>query len=172
MALQSLTRQVPTPLQAKLHRAVDDLDHSIADIRATIYALHTTDDQPPPLRQQIIALIDATTDGTTLHPDLQLTGPLDTLLSADLSNHTLAVLREALTNVVRHAKATTITITITATDHLHIQVTDNGIGIPPNGRRSGLANLADRATQLGGTFATEPGPHGTGTHLSWNVPLD
>jgi signal transduction histidine kinase len=172
MALQSLTRQVPTPLQAKLHRAVDDLDHSIADIRATIYALHTAANDPPPLRQQIVALIDAATTGTTLHPDLHLTGPLDTLLTPELTNHTLAVLREALTNVVRHANATTVTITITATDHLNIQITDNGTGIPPNGRRSGLTNLAHRATQLGGTFHTHPNPHGTGTNLSWNVPLD
>ena len=49
---------------------------------------------------------------------------------------------------------------------------DDGTGMPSGGRRSGLANLADRAVQLGGTFRTGPAATGTGTHLVWDVPLD
>jgi signal transduction histidine kinase len=172
MALQSITRQVPAPLQAKLHRAVDDLDHSIGDIRATIYGLQAAADDAQALRQQIVAVVEAVTGGSELELDLHVAGPVDTVVSADVSGHALAVLREALTNVVRHAKATTVAVSVAATDRLRIQVTDDGIGIPDGGRRSGLANLADRAARLGGTFQTGPDRHGAGTQLSWEVPLD
>jgi signal transduction histidine kinase len=173
MALQSITRQVPAAVQAKLHRAVDDLDHSIGDIRATIYALQAADDEPQPMRQQIVAVVDAVTGGSELELDLHVAGPVDTVVSAEVAGHALAVLREAMTNVVRHAKATTVAVSVAAaTDRLRIQVIDDGIGMPNGGRRSGLANLADRAARLGGTFQIGPDRHGSGTHLSWEVPLD
>ena len=172
MALQSITRQVPAPVQARLHRAVDDLDHSIGDIRATIYALQAGDDEPPPLRQQIVTVVEAVTGGSELELDLHVAGPVDTVVPAEASGHALAVLREALTNVIRHAKASTVAVSVAATDRLRVQVTDNGIGMPDGGRRSGLANLADRAAQLGGTFETRPNQNAAGTHLHWEVPLD
>jgi signal transduction histidine kinase len=172
MALQSITRQVPAPLQAKLHRAVDDLDHSIGDIRAAIYGLQAADDDPQGLRQQIVAVVEAVTSGSELELDLHVAGPVDTVVSAEVAGHALAVLREAMSNVVRHAKATTVTVSVAATDRLCVQVTDDGIGMPDGGRRSGLVNLADRAARLGGTFETGPAPNGAGTRVSWAVPLD
>ncbi|MFL6127912.1 MAG: GAF domain-containing protein [Mycobacteriales bacterium] len=171
MSLQSITRQVPSAAQAKLHRAVDDLDHTIREIRTTIYALQAPAGEPAPLRQQILAVLEEATSGSGLELDLHVTGPVDTVVPPQVAAHALAVLREAATNVVRHAKASTVTVTVSAGDRLCIQVTDDGTGIPADGRRSGLTNLADRATQLHGTLTTEPGPVGTGTRLTWNAPL-
>ena len=73
--------------------------------------------------------------------------------------------------MVRHADATAVSVSIAATDRLRIEITDDGIGLPAGGRRSGLANMADRAVQLGGEMVTEPGPDGKGTCVIWNVPL-
>ena len=55
-----------------------------------------------------------------------------------------------------------------------VQVTDNGTGIPADGRRSGLRNLASRADKLGGELllgAADPGAPSPGTRLTWRVPL-
>jgi signal transduction histidine kinase len=173
MALESISRQVTgAAAQAKLHRAVDDLDRTIRDIRSTIYALQTPLDQPRPVRQQILAVLEEATGDSGLELDLHVTGPIDTLLPPEVTAHALAVLREAATNVVRHAQATTVTVTVAAADRLCVGVTDDGTGIPDGGHRSGLANLADRAAQLGGTFTAGPAPTGAGTRLVWDVPLD
>ncbi len=173
MALQGILRQVTAPAaQAKLHRAVDDLDHSIRDIRTTIFALQAPEDAPLPLRQQMINVVEEATAGSGLVLDLHIAGPVDTVVAADVAGHALAVLREAVTNVVRHAKANTISVSVNASDRLRIEVTDDGVGMPDGGRRSGLANLADRAEQLGGELALDPNPDGAGTRLVWDVPLD
>jgi signal transduction histidine kinase len=84
----------------------------------------------------------------------------------------LAVLREALSNIARHAAATAAAVAVTATpDEVVLVVTDNGKGIADGGRRSGLANLERRAADLGGTFTAGPADGG-GTVVRWTVPLN
>jgi signal transduction histidine kinase len=56
---------------------------------------------------------------------------------------------------------------------LTVQVTDNRTGIPADGRRSGLRNLAARAGKLGGELRLEPADPDAatpGTRLEWRVP--
>jgi signal transduction histidine kinase len=172
MSLESITREVSgAAAQAKLHRAVTELDQSIRDIRSTIFALQAPVDEAPPLRRQIITVIDETTGASGLEVDLHVSGPVDTIVPAQVARHALAVLREATTNVVRHAKASTLGVTVVAADRLCVEVTDDGIGLLANGHRSGLANLADRATQLGGAFSAARASTG-GTRVVWDVPLD
>lgn len=82
------------------------------------------------------------------------------------------MLREALANAARHAHATTVDVMAEATaTHLMLRVSDNGRGIDPaRTRRSGLANLRTRATELGGTLTIAP-HRPTGTTLDWAAPL-
>ena len=100
---------------------------------------------------------------------------LRTLSSEELSEQVLAVLREALSNVARHAGASRADVTVDV-DHdgiLSVIVTDNGTGLPPEGRRSGLRNLADRAKELGGELRlgqADPAAPRPGTRLEWRVP--
>jgi two-component system, NarL family, sensor histidine kinase DevS len=173
MALESVNRQATPQIQAKLHRAVDDLDHTIREIRTTIFELQTAPDEVGRgLRQRIAAVVDETTADTDIDPDVRVSGPVDTLVPADVAEHALAVIREALSNVIRHAKANTVTVTVSASSEtLVIDVLDDGIGLTDTHRRSGLANLANRATDLGGTMSTAPA-EGGGTRLIWTVPLD
>jgi signal transduction histidine kinase len=171
MSLESLVRQIPAPAQPKLHRAVDDLDQSIRDIRSTIYALQTPSDAPVSVRQRLSAVIEEAAGDSGLQPDIRISGPLDTTVPAETADHAAAVLREAVTNVVRHAAAATLAVTITASDRLRIEVADDGTGLPTGGRRSGLANLADRAGRLGGELTVERNPDTGGTRLVWDVPI-
>jgi signal transduction histidine kinase len=92
---------------------------------------------------------------------------------AEVAEQLLAVLREALSNVARHAKASKAEVDVTTADgFLLLRVADNGVGIPEEaGRRSGLGNLAERAAQLGGEFTVGP-VEGGGTALVWRIPLE
>nr|BFE78114.1 hypothetical protein GCM10020093_007150 [Planobispora longispora] len=82
-----------------------------------------------------------------------------------------AVLREALSNVARHARASRVQVLVGVSEGtLLLEVTDDGVGIPEGGRRSGLRNLAERAERLGGAFTAERA-EGGGSRLRWRVPL-
>jgi signal transduction histidine kinase len=105
-------------------------------------------------------------------PAVRFTGPVDYEVSDEAAEHALAVAREALSNVARHAKASKAEVDVATVDgFLVLRVTDDGLGVPQDSvRRSGLGNLADRAAELGGDFTVRPA-EGGGTVLEWRVPL-
>jgi signal transduction histidine kinase len=88
----------------------------------------------------------------------------------DIGEDMLHALREALSNAARHGKATQVEVTVEADGDLVLLVRDDGIGIKDTAHRSGLANLARRAGQYGGTLTVGPA-EGGGTVLDWRVPL-
>src|SRR5205085_5413803 len=100
--------------------------------------------------------------------------PLDARITPALGDDLLAVLREALTNVVRHAGARSVDVEIALDRGLTVRVADDGAGIDPGDRRSrlghGLRNLDVRARARGGTFVVRPGVV-RGTALEWRVPF-
>ncbi|WP_207946738.1 GAF domain-containing sensor histidine kinase [Actinomadura sp. 7K507] len=153
----------------RVQRAVDDLDDTVRQIRSTIFALQGPDDTES-LRSRVHALIDAATENLGFAPSVRLDGLLDTAVDDDIGEHLLAVVREALSNVARHAHATEAIVVIGVGDELVLRVEDDGVGIPAGGRRSGLRNLAERAESLGGSCATHSREDG-GTVLVWQVPL-
>jgi signal transduction histidine kinase len=105
-----------------------------------------------------------------LRSTVSFDGPIDAGVDADLAADVLAVLREALSNVARHAGASAVDVRVTVADGLELSVTDDGEGMPAEpARRSGLANLARRAEGHGGTLVIDAGPGG-GTLLRWSVP--
>jgi signal transduction histidine kinase len=171
MALQSLGPRVPGWAGTRLSQAVDDIDRSIHDIRSTIYALQAPAGAAPAAHQQLVAVVEEAAAAAGLAVDVRVSGPIETTVPPEVLQHAIAVLREAVTNVVRHAKASSVSVTVTATDRLRLEVTDDGIRIPEGGRRSGLSNLAGRASDLEGEFTVGPGPDGSGTRLVWDVPL-
>ncbi|MBO2445421.1 histidine kinase, partial [Actinomadura nitritigenes] len=79
--------------------------------------------------------------------------------------------REALSNVARHARAGEAAVAIDVGDELMLRVEDDGVGIPEGGRRSGLRNMTERAEACGGSCTTRGRPGG-GTILAWRVPLN
>ena len=99
-----------------------------------------------------------------------MSGPIS-IVSADLARHAEAVITEAISNSVRHAGASRLTVRVTVAECLTVEIVDNGCGIPPEiTRRSGLANMRQRAEQLGGTCEFSTPPDG-GTQVRWSVPI-
>lgn len=85
-----------------------------------------------------------------------------------------STLREALSNVARHARATRVEVELNVGDDLVLVVRDNGVGIAAGGDGGGghgLPNMAVRADSLGGRFELAERPRG-GTEVRWRVPLD
>ncbi|MFF4562177.1 GAF domain-containing protein [Streptomyces sp. NPDC001435] len=158
----------------RVQRVVDDLDDTIKTVRGTIYALRERDrtDGRGGLRAQLLAETDQAAAVLGFTPALRMTGLLDTDVPAGHAEQLLAVLSETLSNAARHAHATAVEVTAeTDGRRLRLRVADNGRGLDPTiTRRSGLDNLSQRATALGGDFtltANEP----VGTVAEWTVPL-
>ena len=102
-------------------------------------------------RQRIQRLIAELTEDRPIATTLRMLGPT-TGVGVGLADHADAVITEAISNTIRHSGASRLTIEVTAADQFTVDITDNGCGIPPDSqRRSGLANMAHRAEQLGGT---------------------
>ncbi|MBX6384564.1 MAG: GAF domain-containing sensor histidine kinase, partial [Microbispora sp.] len=171
MTLTGAARREKDPeVAGRMRSAIDELDDTIRQIRTTIFALRAPAGAPG-LRARLVELAEGAREPLGFMPVLRLEGQLDTRVPASVGEHLLAVAREAISNVVRHAHATRATIAVRLeNDRLTLLVEDDGVGIPARGRRSGLRNLCDRAESLGGTCAVEP-RDGGGTRLCWSVPL-
>ncbi|QFG21277.1 GAF domain-containing sensor histidine kinase [Actinomadura sp. WMMB 499] len=171
MGLMATLKIVQKPeVGARVQRAVDDLDATMRQIRSTIYALQASSDHGT-LRSRLHAVIDTAAESLGFPPSVRLDGALDTLVDDETGEHAVAVLREALSNVVRHARAGAVSVTVHAGETLTVRVEDDGVGMTGTERRSGLDNLRARAERGGGTFTVRPRTGG-GTMLEWTVPLD
>jgi signal transduction histidine kinase len=174
MSLEGTMTMIARPEVAdRVRNAVDAMDDTIRDIRATIFALQSRGRASAPrLRTEIVALVDEMAEMLGFAPALRLGSRLDSRASGELSDQVIAVLREALSNAARHAAATRVDVTVDTDDAgvLSVLVRDNGRGITETGRRSGLANMADRAEHLGGKLRISPADGG-GTELEWKVPV-
>lgn len=153
-----------------LTRMVDDLDDTIRHIRTTIFAL--TESTPRSLRAMVHSLLEEIDPQLGLRPETKLEGPVDTLVNDSIIGDVEAVLREALTNIIKHAGASRVEIRIDARpNQLTVIVTDDGVGLGPSRRRSGLGNLRRRAEQRGGQLTLDQPPEGGGLRLQWAIPL-
>jgi signal transduction histidine kinase len=140
----------------------------IEEIRTAIFDLHSAAPGATRLRQRLDEAIAQFSDGP-LRITTHYSGPLS-VVDGSLADHAEAVVREAVSNAVRHAHATALTVTVKVDDALTVEVVDNGRGISKPTRRSGLTNMHDRAQQVGGTFTVDTPPAG-GTLLRWVAPL-
>ncbi|GHG99801.1 GAF domain-containing protein [Streptomyces rubradiris] len=173
MTLQSADRFIQHPQAAeRVRRAVDDLDETIKIIRSAIFGLRADDrDETPGLRARAVRVAGEATPVLGFAPSVRMEGLLDTHVPRETADHVVAVLSESLANIARHAHADRADVALeTDGTEVRLTVTDNGVGIPPGGRRSGLRNMAERARNLGGDL--ELGcPEGGGTRLVWRAPL-
>jgi signal transduction histidine kinase len=170
LQLQSAARLAGRPEVAqRIGAAVDDLDSTIRDIRSAIFELRAP--ATATLRADIRSTVDAAAASLGFRPELVLDGPIDSAVPDAVRPDLVAVLREALSNAVRHAQATAVRVHVAVGDgRLDLTVADNGVGTGVLDERGGLANLRQRATGLGGTFEIT-GSRPTGTTLRWSVPI-
>lgn len=172
MSLQGTVRRISDPdVRRRVSRAVEQLDETVREIRTSIFDLHTTGiDSSTSLRRRMLDIVDELSGGAEVTPTVRISGAVDTLVPDQLAPHATAVLREALSNAVRHSRAGTIVVTVEAGVDLVIDVVDDGVGFPPGVARSGLLGIERRAARCGGVLNVTPGPEG-GTRLTWRVPL-
>ncbi|MFI1481554.1 GAF domain-containing protein [Streptomyces sp. NPDC020747] len=181
MMLESAQRRSAVPeVRQGVGKAVDELDVTIQEIRTAIFALQQEPAEVPTgLRTRVLREINMAAVPLGFRPAHYFVGPVDTAVAELTAKNLVAALREALSNAFRHAGASRIDVTVDATVRLpdgrpgvRLSVTDDGVGIPEGGRRSGLKNLARRAESLGGNSWYGPGggEESGGASVVWEAP--
>ncbi|MFE5971118.1 GAF domain-containing sensor histidine kinase [Streptomyces sp. NPDC056460] len=182
MMLESAQRRSVVPaVQEGVGKAVDELDVTIQEIRTAIFALQQGPAEAPSgLRTRVLREINMAAVPLGFKPAHRFLGAIDATVGELTGKNLIAALREALSNAFRHAEASRIEVVVDAgvtlpdgSAGVRLEVADDGIGIPPGGRRSGLRNLARRAESLGGASWCGPGlgEDGGGTTVVWEAPL-
>jgi signal transduction histidine kinase len=174
LSLQGTARLVERPEAVlRIAEAIDKLDETIRQLRKAIFDIELTINKEG-LHPKVLDLVHELRPVLGIHPHVSISGVVDHLVSAQLAEEVLAVLREALTNIGKHAQATQVVITIAAGDELRLVVADDGIGaaIAGDGPSGGLGlkNMRQRAERLGGGMEIGTSREG-GTRLTWHVPL-
>lgn len=158
---------------ARLEDVVAELDAAITDIRTAIFTLRTRPDSKiVSARHRVLDVVTDLSTALPAPPRLTFRGPVDLAIQGDLVDDVVAVVRESLANVARHAGAASAAVFVTADDDVSVVVDDDGRGITaPTGHVGGTANLLDRAIRRRGTFTLTNRPDG-GARVEWRVPLD
>ena len=175
LTLQGVSRLTTEPATGRVMTAVDDLDTTIRQIRTVIFGLERAAGTPPiGLRSRILDLCAEAGRGLGFDPTVAFDGPIDTIVPADVADDVTTVLREALSNVSRHAAAHAVSVRVVADgDEIDVVVTDDGSGYEAADRQRGgrgLENMAERARRRGGRFEIAATPSG-GSCLRWTVPI-
>ncbi len=171
LTLQGATRlDAPPAVQDRIERTIGELDATIRDIRSTIFAV-TPARNGTSVQEHVSELIDSYAVNLGFSPVLRCDEAIAEMLTESIRLALLLVVREALSNVARHAHATSAEVAVTVeADHLVVAVTDDGVGLPDQVAESGLDNVRTRARQHGGSMdllAHTP----RGTVLRWQLPL-
>jgi two-component system, NarL family, sensor histidine kinase DevS len=180
LSLQGTAALIPTaPARAvdRVEAAVDDLDITVKQIRSAIFGLEARGPQAAAtaagVRSEVLDLVREARPLLAQEPTVLFEGPVDAANPPEVVPDLLATLREALSNVGRHARAAHVEVRLAVTDgDLVLRVCDDGVGPPGPGvpRGRGLANMAARADRRGGSL--DLGPAGDeGTALTWRIPL-
>lgn len=166
------TLMEPGATSHRIQQRVADIDRTIRQIRTRIFELRgPLDGSTNGIRHRVIEIADDLTTALGFAPQVAFSGLLDTSLSEDISDDVAAFMREALTNVAKHARATRADVDVSlSAGQVALIVSDDGVGISAEGKLSGLANLKTRAERRGGTFEVCAGTT-TGTTLTWKAPL-
>jgi signal transduction histidine kinase len=168
----AMVRRDPEGAEGRIDQAVDDLDITVRHIRSAIFALETARSSRDGLRQRVLGLAREAAGPLGFEPIVRFDGPVDVALPVAHEPEVLATLREALTNVAKHAGATHVDVEVIVTEaSLVLRVVDDGVGfvrsVAPPGH--GLRNMEARAERLAGSFEVRRGST-SGTQLEWQVP--
>lgn len=171
-AAREAIRTDPDRAEALLGQLIDKSQELIAEVRRLVYAL-----RPPALDELglVGALREHAAQGELNGLRVSVAAP-DRLppLPAAVEVAAYRIIQEALTNVFRHARASTCRVSLAldkAAAALAVEVTDDGQGLPPEHRAGvGLVSMWERAAELGGVCRVEPGPAG-GVRVTASLPL-
>jgi signal transduction histidine kinase len=171
LTLQAEATRAGAGSRAVILEQVDAIDAAIAEIRTVIFALSSPTAGTSALRHRVLDALSEAGAGLPAPPRLTFDGAVDLIVPAEMVEDVVAVVRESVTNVARHAQATHTDVDIRVDDdHVTIRIEDDGIGYVPGARASGTANVAARADRRGGSYSIQSRDTG-GTVVLWQVPL-
>lgn len=172
LTLQGISMGLEGSASARIEAVVDSLDGSIQQIRNSIFELKDhVGPQGMGVRAAVLDVVNELIGPLGFEPEVRFAGPVDTVVDGRLAEDIIAVVREALTNVAKHARARSVEISLTASvERVELRIADDGRGIGEPARRSGLGNMATRASRRTGTFTVAEPSQGTGSVLLWVVP--
>ena len=171
MNLQAVQSAAQPPMVAdRIGSTISELDDTIRELRAAIFRLGQHNERRT-LSAQITEIVHERSRHLGFEPTLRLAGDVDRL-PVFIADQLVATVTEGLSNVVRHANASAAEIRIECVaDTLSLLISDDGVGIPNEPKRSGgLSNMMWRAAELGGSCTVGPNEP-TGTQLHWHVPV-
>ncbi|MEN2740321.1 GAF domain-containing protein [Microbacterium sp. X-17] len=169
LSLQALAGSLENSAdRERIAEVVEQIDGSISQIRTAIFALSQRDESS--LRHRVLDVVTELSSALAHPPAVRFGGPVDHAIVGELAADVVAVTRELLSNAIRHAHAGAISLEVAVVDGwASVHVEDDGVGLGGATRRSGLANLSERAEALGGQLVFgSPEP---GTSVRWRVPL-
>jgi signal transduction histidine kinase len=169
-----LVRSDPEAAVRRVENSVDDLDLTVKQIRSAIFGLEAREaSHEEGVRKRVLDLVSESGPMLGFEPTVLFEGPVDTATPEPVATDMLAALREALSNVARHADARHVDVVVAVdTTEATLRVTDDGVGPPAPGqpRGHGLDNLQARAARREGTFTIGPADL-QGTVIEWRVPV-
>ncbi len=174
LTLQSLAgNSSAADVSSRLGATVVDIDDTIRQVRSSIFELGSADIETS-LQSRVRSLVRVLGNVTGFDVTVTFDGPVDTEVRPIVADHLLAVVREAVTNIGRHARATDAEVSVAVSDgRCRLRVVDDGVGLrdgPTDAGGLGLVNMKRRAEKLGGTCSVTS-PEGGGTELDWDVPV-
>ena len=171
LSVQSLAHIAEKDRDLRLARIVTDIDDTIRQVRTSIFQLDSDGSRDSGLRAAVLTVVHQVTPALTFVPSVRFTGPVDTLIHGAVIGDVEAVVREGVTNVAKHARASEVSVQVSADGGwLSVDIADNGVGIDRPNRSSGLENLRRRAEELGGTLTIDHRQPG-GTLIQWTIPV-
>ncbi len=163
----------PEAVRARLSGAVDSIDMAIRDLRNYIFGLRPGILADRQLDQALRQLVEDFEEKSGLVTAVEI----DERVAAQFGNaasQLVQVAREALSNVARHAQATTCRVSLVRReDRGVLEIDDDGHGFTPghgSNRGQGLRNMRERVEAIGGTFSVESSP-ANGTTVRVQLPL-
>jgi PAS domain S-box-containing protein len=179
MSVQAVLSRTEDPTHAqRLAGVVDELDQTVREIRTVIFGLQADLQTAGGVRAEVLRIVAEERLVLGFEPRVHFEGIIESM-PEPVASQLLPILREALTNVGRHARATSVHVTVNVGRAVTLRVVDNGIGFPEGrgdppptvgGGGNGIRNARQRAEALGGWFLVGRGEH-SGTVLEWCVPL-
>lgn len=172
MRLQASERMAEGAVAERIGETVENIDQVIREIRETIFDLNHPDRQGSNVRRMVRDVTSEAVAHLGFPPRVNFRGPVESAVTEEMWTQMIPVLREALANVGRHAKASSTDVLVSVADgFLTLSVADDGVGIsdqPSAG--NGTYNMSERAEKLGGQLSLSRRKP-TGTLVLWRVPL-
>jgi PAS domain S-box-containing protein len=170
LSLQAASGLADDGVRGRIESAIAEIDETILELRTTIFSLQAPRGLPDGLRGHLLEVASEAGRSLGFDPRVRFDGPIDNL-PEPVADELVPVLREALSNVAKHARATRVLVEVAVGEEAVLTVTDDGVGTDGGTYGgSGLANLTSRAERLGGRMDVGTVDAG-GCRLCWRVPV-